>query len=500
MKDLRHMAVLATLVAVLAWGCDGEPDPVAPTGPSPVASVQATEGEPNNSCSGVQDLGSVTLPLTVDGELSGFPLPSGDVDFFKFTGTPNTSVRVDLEGQATGQGTLGNPYLGFFDSGCNLVATNDDNGVNLNSRLVISIPGDGVTILAVTRCCDGGFNEGGIGTYQLSVEEVLPPPNDDFTSAQTIPEPLPFLDTVDVTAATLQASEPTPSCGFGSADRTAWFTFTATQTRSVSAKTLNTFFATVVATYTGTALDNLSEVACAAFGSPATFGAEAGTTYFVQVGGLFGQSGPLELQLENTPPPTAQFGFFPSEPSAYDVAQFYDFSYDPGGLGIQSQEWDFGDGGTATGQSPTHQYASDGSYEVGLTVTTVDGRTASTSQTVLVATHDIAITKLAAPKAASAGQTRQIVVGINSRRHDETVEVQLLKSVPGGFEFVGVLIQTVPVRSSNRTTDFDFSYTFTADDARIRKVTFKAIANLIGARDALPADNEAIAPPTKVGR
>jgi hypothetical protein len=29
-------------------------------------------------------------------------------------------------------------------------------------------------------------------------------------------------------------------------------------------------------------------------------------------------------------------------------------------------------------------------------------------------------------------------------------------------------------------------------------VTFKAVVNLVGARDALPADNEAIAPPTKV--
>jgi hypothetical protein len=31
-------------------------------------------------------------------------------------------------------------------------------------------------------------------------------------------------------------------------------------------------------------------------------------------------------------------------------------------------------------------------------------------------------------------------------------------------------------------------------------VTFKAVANMVGARDALPADNEAIASPTKVSR
>jgi Tol biopolymer transport system component len=110
----------------------------------------------------------------------------------------------------------------------------------------------------------------------------------------------------------------------------------------------------------------------------------------------------------------------------------------------------------------------------------------------------VAITRFSAPQSASAGQTRGIVVGIKNTRYPETVEVQLLKSVPGGFQLVGVLTQSVPVRSGNRTTDFNFSYTFTAADASIGKVTFKAIANVLGARDALPADNEAIASPTKV--
>ncbi len=104
------------------------------------------------------------------------------------------------------------------------------------------------------------------------------------------------------------------------------------------------------------------------------------------------------------------------------------------------------------------------------------------------------------PKAASAGQTRQIVVGINSRRYPETVEVQLFKSVPGGFQQVGVLTQSVPVRPSNRTTDLSFSYTFTGADVQVGKVTFKAVARIVDARDALPADNEAIASPTKVNK
>jgi Tol biopolymer transport system component len=448
-------------------------------------------------CVAAQDFGAATLPFALDGSLDGFPLPGGDVDFLRFTGTPNTAVRVDLEGQATGKGTLSDPFLGLFDSGCNLITTSDDNGVNLNSRLTATIPSDGVYILAVTACCDGGFNQGGNGTYQLNIQQIVAPPNDDFNDA-TLISALPLSDPVDVTIATTEVGETTPSCAipFGSLGRTAWYTFTPTQTKSILASTINAAFPVVVAAYTGNSLATLTEVSCRE-GSTA-FTAQAGTTYHFQVGGLFDQGGLLEFRLEETPPPVAGFGTNPFDPSLFDVVQFFDFSFDPAGLGIQSQQWQFGDGATGTGCCPTHQYAADGVYSVHLTVTTVDGRTGSTSQATTVRTHDVAITKLTAPTSASAGQTRAIVVGIKNKRYPETVEVQLLKGVPGGFQQVAVVTQFVPLSSGNRTTDFSFSYTFTAADAKIGKVTFKAIANVVGGRDALPADNEAIAAPTKV--
>jgi len=447
--------------------------------------------EPNNVCLAPQDLGAVTLPFSLDGSLDGSPLPSGDVDFLRFTGTPNTAVRVDLEGQATGKGTLGDPVLGFFDSGCNLIAINDDNGSTANSRLAVTIPSDGVYIMAVTRFPDFGFDQGGTGTYQLNIQAILPPSNDDFLNATSIGA-LPFSDLVDLTLATTEPGE--PSCG--GPIRTVWYTFTAAETRSIFASHVHPTFATVFAVYTGSTLATLTQVSCRS-GSVA-FTAEAGTTYHIQVGGLSDQGGQLEFRLEETPPPVAGFGINPFDPSTFDAVQFFDFSFDPAGLGFQSQQWQFGDGATGTGCCPTHQYAADGDYTVHLTVMTVDGRTGSTSQTTSVRTHDVAITKLAAPAAASAGQTRAIVVGIKNKRYPETVEVQLFKGVPGGFQFVGAVTQSVPLSSGNSITGFDFSYTFTTADASIGKVTFKAVANLVGARDALPADNEAIAPPTKV--
>jgi PKD repeat protein len=170
-------------------------------------------------------------------------------------------------------------------------------------------------------------------------------------------------------------------------------------------------------------------------------------------------------------------------------------------VGFQSEAWSFGDGTTANGCCPTHRYAADGDYTVKLTVTTFDGRTASASQVVHVRTHDVAITRFAVPVTANVGQTRMITVGISDSHYPETVQVQLYKSVPGpynNFQLVGTLTQSITVLPGGRTTTFSFNYTFTADDAVAGKVTFEAVATIIGARDAQPADNTAISPPTKV--
>jgi Bacterial pre-peptidase C-terminal domain len=129
------------------------------------------EVEPNNTCLTAQNLGTVALPFTVDGSLDSTS-ESPDVDFFRFTGPPGSAVRVDLEGAATGKGTLGDPFLGFFDGDCNLITINDDSGGTLNSRIALTIPADGVFILGVTLCCDSEFLGGGIGTYQLTIARL----------------------------------------------------------------------------------------------------------------------------------------------------------------------------------------------------------------------------------------------------------------------------------------------------------------------------------------
>src|SRR6266581_4025014 len=357
---------------------------------------------------------------------------------------------------------------------------------------VMNADGSGITQLTSGA---GVMNSGAHWIRQVA------PANDDFANATGVPA-LPFSSVAQLVLAGTESGEQTPSCAvfYGPVNETVWYSFTPAQTQSITARIGNASISTVVAAYSGSSVSGLTELGCVVFGGNVTFRAQAGTTYHFLVGNLFGQEGQAEFRLDVTPPPVANFFFFPFDPSVFDVVQFVDQSFDPGGVGFEPQVWSFGDGTTGTGFNVTHRYAADNDYTVQHSVTTPDGRTASTSQVVHVRTHDVAITKFAAPVAATVGQTRSIAVGVSSKRYAEVVTVQLLKSVPGGFEPVGSLTQSVPVRQANRTTDFAFSYTFTGADAQIGKVTFKAVAAINGARDALPADNEAIAPPTKVVR
>jgi len=331
--------------------------------------------------------------------------------------------------------------------------------------------------------------------FSLQPDTITPPPpagNDNFADAELAPG-IPFTATALLNSATREPGEP-GFCFFQS--RTVWYRFTPTTTQAVTASLQAPFFDGLTV-YRGTSLNNLSFLTCTgSFGGPVSFTAVAGQTYYFQVES--DQPGTATFSLQPPPPPQANFGTNPFDPSTFDLVQFQDFSFDPGGIGIQSQQWEFGDGATGVGFNPTHRYAADGDYLVRLTVTTFDGRTGSTSRTLPVRTHDVAITRFATPASGMSGKTTKISVDIRSNRLPETVQVQLFKSVPGGFQFVAISQQTLPTR--NRVTSVAFSYTFTRDDAIIGKVTFRAVALLVNARDALPADNQAIGAPTKVSR
>lgn len=203
---------------------------------------------------------------------------------------------------------------------------------------------------------------------------------------------------------------------------------------------------------------------------------------------------------EGEPPswPIDSFWNDPADPSIYDWMTFGLYGYPPPEWICH---WDFGDGTTSNDCFVDHskQYNQDGDYTVSVQVTNESNMTSTTSRIVSVRTHDIAITKLIVPQSARVGQTRQIVVNIRNNRYPERVQVELYKN---DFVWVGTLIQDVPVRTGNRTTTFTFNYTFTAEDARIGKVTFRALAFILNdtGGDDWPVDNDVISYPTRISR
>jgi hypothetical protein len=414
--------------------------------------------------------------------------PEQKTVWYSYTPSVDQTIRADTHGSSFSDTTLSawsGPTIGSLSNvgGCQYF---------FESELRIHVQG-GTTYHF--RAAVFPFGSGG-GDLRFHLQVIPPPANDNFGDAEQI-SGLPFASSsVDATAATVETGEPTPSCVGSLQTGTAWYRFTASESGSLSAS--GAYYNTV-AVYTGGTLAGLTQVGCQNFGQLLTFHATAGQTYYFQLAGLYGNSS-LQLQLVKTPPPTAGFGYSPPDPSSFDTISFYDQSYDPGQVGFSSEQWNFGDGGTASnpGCCPSHRYFADGTYHVTLTVTTADGRTASIVHDIDVRTHDVAIAKLTVPQSASVGQSRSIVVGLSNRRFGETVTIDLYRSTPSGFVQFASSTQSVPVKSGNKTSDFAFNYVFTSDDATLGKVTFKAVATIHGARDALPADNEVVSLPTRV--
>ena len=200
---------------------------------------------------------------------------------------------------------------------------------------------------------------------------------------------------------------------------------------------------------------------------------------------------PARAQDVPWPPDPEGFWNDPAVPSIYDPVYFGLYPYPPS---TWNCEWNFGDG-TKFDQcyvDGTKQFNADGDYSVAVLVTnTSTGQTEWYGRTVSVRTHDVAISRFTVPQSASAGQTRQITVYVRNPRYPEQVQVELYKN---NMVWVGTLIQEIPPRSGNRTTVFSFNYTFTAEDARIGKVTFKAMAFILeNEGDDWMVDNEATA-------
>ncbi|MEZ5243346.1 MAG: PKD domain-containing protein, partial [Microthrixaceae bacterium] len=100
-------------------------------------------------------------------------------------------------------------------------------------------------------------------------------------------------------------------------------------------------------------------------------------------------------------PPTASFTATPTSGVApLTVGVDASASFDTGGS-VATYAWNFGDGGTATGVTSTHEYTADGTFTITLTVTDNGGLTATTTRTVTVGVANVPPVAIAGADATS---------------------------------------------------------------------------------------------------
>jgi PKD repeat protein len=414
--------------------------------------------------------------------------------WYSFTATENTLLQAEIQG-ALDMGNLNIYQVYQPNAGMD--------GLFFKNCAGLDHPYKFVALAGETYYFQIGTSADIDGSITVNFQQLPPPANDNFADAISI-NSIPFTADFDASGGTQETGEPAPSCAeyIYPPHTTIWYVYHATVNGSLSANmafSLTTF--PWIAVYNGTDLSNLNELDCEQGNNSAlTFQTVAGQTYYIQIGNYFEEISALSFTLDMTPPPVADFVFYMNNSAINDPIQFYENSYDPANVEIVAWDWDFGDGTTATGPSAVHSYTADGDFPVTLTVTTLDGRSASATKIMEIRTYDVSVTKVEAPKSGSAGRSQEITVSIRNVAYPTTVRLELYKSLGGGeFESIGMFLQYVPVRPGNRTSQYTFSYIFSAQDAVAGTVTFKAIAYLEGAVDTISTDNEMISsPPTTV--
>ncbi|QTA88123.1 C13 family peptidase [Desulfonema magnum] len=146
------------------------------------------------------------------------------------------------------------------------------------------------------------------GDYYLCWTIADRPENDDFASA-----PLLSGDSGQATGSNKQAMKEAgePDHGDNKGGKSVWWKWTAPRSDFFLFNTLESFFDTTLAVYTGSDINNLTEITSNNNGrkngrntlqSVVTFQAETGAEYYIAVDGAYGETGQIDLRWESVMP------------------------------------------------------------------------------------------------------------------------------------------------------------------------------------------------------
>ena len=175
------------------------------------------------------------------------------------------------------------------------IGSNDDSGGGTQSSVTFNAVSGTVYHIAV----DGFSGASG----NIALHFTLVPANDNFANAQNLPGPSGSVTGTNVSA-TKESGEPNHAGDTGGAS--VWYQWTAPLTGSATFDTFTSNFDTVLAVYTGSAVNALTQVVSNDdFGggaqSSVTFNAVGGTTYRIAVDGFGGATGNILLTYSLVP-------------------------------------------------------------------------------------------------------------------------------------------------------------------------------------------------------
>jgi hypothetical protein len=149
-----------------------------------------------------------------------------------------------------------------------------------------------------------------IAVVALMVVGVAPsaraqPPNDDFANATIVTEPLPFTDSVDTTDATVEPTDPEPSCV--GTTHTVWYSYTPSADGRIQVDTVGSDYDTTLSAWVGDPGD-FREVACNDdffdLQSLIRFDVTSGETYSIMAGSFEDSpGGNLQITVDVGAPP-----------------------------------------------------------------------------------------------------------------------------------------------------------------------------------------------------
>ena len=274
---------------------------------------------------------------------SGEPDHAGNIGgkslWWSWTAPGNGDVTITTDGSDFD--TLLGVYTGSPVSALSLVASNDDHGVFVSSRVRFQTLGNTQYQLAVDGYNDGTAVMSGNVALKLSFvpEPISRPANDNFTNRILLVGSRVNATNSNVNA-TREPLEPFHANRFGNTsvngDTSIWWKWTAPANDTVRITTTGSSFDTLLGVYTGPDLSHLTEVGSsedddAADGiltSTVVLNVAEGLEYQIAVDGYDGDSGAAVLGIESVPRLTAprwlpngslQFGVKGAAGSSYEV-------------------------------------------------------------------------------------------------------------------------------------------------------------------------------------